>query len=60
MVEHGTTARSSAYRVLVDHLRSDGERVILLVAVDADEIVGHVLFSGMAARSARLVLGRFR
>jgi putative acetyltransferase len=43
--------------VLVDHLRSDGECVISLVVVDADEIVGHVLFSRMAAPFRALCLG---
>jgi putative acetyltransferase len=34
---------------LVDQLRSDGDSVISLVAVDHDEVVGHVLFSRMTA-----------
>ena len=43
--------------VLVDHLRSDGECVISLVAIDDDEIVRHVLFSRMAAPFRALGLG---
>jgi putative acetyltransferase len=42
--------------VLVAHLHSD-ECVISLVAVDGDEIVGHVLFSGMVAPFRALGLG---
>jgi putative acetyltransferase len=41
--------------VLVDHLQADGECVISLVA--GDEIVGHVLFSRMAAPFRALGLG---
>jgi putative acetyltransferase len=43
--------------VLVDHLRSNGECIIALVAVDRGEIVGHVLFSKMAAPFRALGLG---
>ena len=43
--------------VLVDRLRSDGECVISLVAVDGDEIVGYVLLSRMAAPFRALGLG---
>ena len=42
---------------LVDHLHSDGACVISLVAVDGDEIVGHVLFSRMVAPFRALGLG---
>lgn len=34
---------------LVDQLRADGDSVISLVAIDGSAIVGHVLFSKMAA-----------
>jgi putative acetyltransferase len=34
---------------LVDRLRSDGDSVISLVALDAGRMVGHVMFSRMAA-----------
>lgn len=34
---------------LVDRLRADGEAVISAVAVDAGQIVGHILFSRMSA-----------
>lgn len=34
---------------LVDRLRADGDAVLSLVAVEGDRIVGHVLFSRMAA-----------
>ena len=43
--------------LLVDRLRSNGECVISLVAVDGVEIVGHILFSGMAAPFRALGLG---
>ena len=42
---------------LVDHLHSDGACVISLVAVDGDEIVGHVLFSRMVAPFRALGVG---
>ncbi|MBN9080774.1 MAG: GNAT family N-acetyltransferase [Rhizobiales bacterium 62-17] len=34
---------------LVDQLRADGDSVISLVAIEADSIVGHILFSPMSA-----------
>lgn len=34
---------------LVDQLRSDGDAVISLVAVEGDAVVGHVMFSRMVA-----------
>jgi putative acetyltransferase len=34
---------------LVDRLRADGEAVISAVAVDAEQIVGHIMFSKMSA-----------
>jgi len=34
---------------LVDRLRADGEAVITAVAVDAGQIVGHIMFSRMSA-----------
>ena len=43
--------------VLVDRLHSNGECVISLVAVDGGEIVGHILFSRMAAPFRALGLG---
>ena len=42
---------------LVDRLHSNGEHVISLVAVDGGEIVGHILFSRMAAPFRALGLG---
>lgn len=41
---------------LVDRLIADGDAVIELVAVDADNIVGHVLFSRLAAPFRALAL----
>ena len=43
--------------VLIDRVRSDGACVISLVAVERDEIVGHVLFSRMTAPFLALGLG---
>ena len=43
--------------VLIDHLCSDGACAISLVAVEGDEIVGHVLFSRMTAPFRALGLG---
>jgi putative acetyltransferase len=43
--------------VLINRLRSNGARVISLVAVEGDEIVGHVLFSRMIAPFRALGLG---
>jgi len=43
--------------VLIDHLRSGGACVISLVAVEGDEIVGHVLFSRLIAPFRALGLG---
>jgi len=43
--------------VLIGRLRSDGACAISLVAVEGDEIVGHVLFSGMTAPFRALGLG---
>jgi putative acetyltransferase len=43
--------------VLVDRLRSDGTCAISLLAVEGDEIVGHVLFSKMTAPFRALGLG---
>jgi putative acetyltransferase len=43
--------------VLVDRLRSDGACAISLVAVEGDEIVGHILFSRMTAPFRALDLG---
>ena len=43
--------------VLIDRLRSDGTCVISFVAVDGDEIVGHILFSKMTAPFRALGLG---
>jgi putative acetyltransferase len=43
--------------VLIDRLRSDGACVISLVAVEGDEIVGHVLFSRMTAPFRALGVG---
>jgi putative acetyltransferase len=43
--------------VLVDRLHANGECVISLVAVDGGEIVGHILFSRMAAPFRALGLG---
>ncbi len=34
---------------LVDRLRADGEAILSAVAVDADDIVGHIMFSRMSA-----------
>ncbi|HEY4839760.1 MAG TPA: N-acetyltransferase, partial [Candidatus Acidoferrales bacterium] len=34
---------------LVDRLRADGDAVISAVAVDAEQIVGHIMFSRMTA-----------
>jgi putative acetyltransferase len=34
---------------LVDRLRADGEAVITAVAIDAGQIVGHIMFSRMSA-----------
>jgi putative acetyltransferase len=39
----------SAEADLVDRLRADGDAVISLVAVDAERLIGHVLFSKMTA-----------
>jgi len=46
-----------AEATLVDRLRSDGDCVISLVAVDGDEVVGHVLLSRMTAPFRALGLG---
>jgi putative acetyltransferase len=43
--------------VLINRLRSNGACVISLVAVEGDEIVGHVLFSRMIAPFRALGLG---
>ena len=43
--------------VLIDRLCSDGACVISLVAVEGDEIVGHVLFSRMTGPFRALGLG---
>lgn len=43
--------------VLMDNLRSGGACVISLVAVEGDEIVGHVLFSRLVAPFRALGLG---
>jgi putative acetyltransferase len=43
--------------VLIDRLRSDRGCVISLVAVEGDEIVGHILFSRMTAPFRALGLG---
>lgn len=42
---------------LVDRLRHDGDVAISLVAVDGEEVVGHVLFSAMTAPMKALGLG---
>ncbi|QCI66943.1 GNAT family N-acetyltransferase [Phreatobacter stygius] len=42
---------------LVEELRADGDAVIALVSVDAADIVGHVMFSPMAAPFRALGLG---
>jgi putative acetyltransferase len=41
---------------LIDRLRQDGDAAISLVAVDGGEVVGQVLFSGMAAPCPALAL----
>ena len=41
----------------VDRLRDDGDSVISLVAVETDEIVGHVILSRMSAPFKALALG---
>lgn len=41
---------------LIDQLRADGDAVLSLVAVEAGEIVGHVLFSQMEAPFRALAL----
>ena len=41
---------------LIDRLRADGDAAISLVAVDGGEVVGHVLFSGMAPPFRALAL----
>ena len=41
---------------LIDRLRADGDAAISLVADDGGEVVGHVLFSGMAAPFRALAL----
>jgi putative acetyltransferase len=41
---------------LIDHLRADGDCEISLVALDGGELVGHVLFSRMAAPFPALAL----
>lgn len=41
---------------LVDRLRSDGDSVLSLVAIDANAIVGHVMFSRMTAPFAAVGL----
>jgi putative acetyltransferase len=43
--------------VLIDRLRSDEGCVISLVAVEGDEIIGHILFSRMTAPFRALGLG---
>ena len=43
--------------VLIDHLCADGACVISLLAVEGDEIVGHVLFSRMTAPFRALGVG---
>jgi putative acetyltransferase len=43
--------------VLIDRLRSDGVCAVSLVAVEGDQIVGHVLFSRMIAPFRALGLG---
>jgi putative acetyltransferase len=43
--------------LLIDRVRSEGTSVISLVAVDGDEIVGHILFSRMVAPFRALGLG---
>jgi putative acetyltransferase len=42
---------------LVDALREDGDSVISLVASDAGGLIGHVMFSRMAAKFRALALG---
>jgi putative acetyltransferase len=41
---------------LVDHLRNDGAVILSLVAVENDEIVGHILFSALAIETETGVL----
>lgn len=41
---------------LVDRLRSEGAVVVSLVAVENDEIVGHILFSAIAIETETGVL----
>ncbi len=41
---------------LIDRLRADGDAAVSLVAVDGGEVVGHVLFSRMAAPFRALAL----
>ena len=41
---------------LVERLREDGDAVLSLVAVEADAVVGHVLFSRLRAPAAALAL----
>jgi putative acetyltransferase len=45
-----------AEAVLVDQLRADGDSMISLVAVDHDQVVGHVLLSKMRAPFKALAL----
>jgi putative acetyltransferase len=42
--------------VLVDQLRADGDSIISLVAVDHDQVIGHVLLSKMRAPFKALAL----
>ncbi|MGH6836285.1 MAG: GNAT family N-acetyltransferase [Methylocella sp.] len=48
---------TSAEAQLVDRLRADGDAEMSLVAVDSEIVVGHVLFSRMAAGLRALGLG---
>lgn len=52
------TAFPSAYESqIVDRLREDGEGVVSLVAVEAGDVVGHVMLSRMSAPFAAVGLG---
>ena len=46
---HLTAFPSADEADLVDRLRGDGDAVISLVAIEGDDLVGHVMFSRMSA-----------
>lgn len=46
---------STAEATLVDKLRANGKAIVSLVAVDNDQIVGHILFSEVTLGDARII-----